>query len=313
MNTNTLVLIGVAILLIIGAVGFYVTQQPVAEINIPPTIEVTTDEVATSTNETEEISQTPEPNDTKRPVETIIGESVSGASIAAYHFGTGFNEILFVGGLHGGYSYNTTLVAYEVIDSLRANPDRIPENLRVTIIPVVNPDGLNETVGSTGRFIASTVSTNETNRIAGRFNINEVDLNRNFDCEWSESGVWQTRTVSGGSAPESEPEAAALANYVRTNNPIAAVVWFGAEGQVYPSACGSAPSQNSVELAAVYATAAGYSAAAEFDAYAITGDFVNWLTKENIPAISVLLTDHTNPEWSKNQAGVMAVMNHYAR
>jgi hypothetical protein len=64
-------------------------------------------------------------------------------------------------------------------------------------------------------------------------------------------------------------------------------------------------------LASVFGEAAGYEVESEFDAYAITGDMVNWLAKENIPAISVLLTDHQNTEWVRNKAGVEAIFSQY--
>lgn len=34
----------------------------------------------------------------------------------------------------------------------------------------------------------------------------------------------------------------------------------------------------------------------------------NWLAKVGIPTISVLLTNHTDTEWSKNIAGVKALL-----
>jgi hypothetical protein len=66
-------------------------------------------------------------------------------------------------------------------------------------------------------------------------------------------------------------------------------------------------------LASTFATAADYPTEAEFDAYAITGDMVNWMAKEGIPAISVLLSDHQSPELAKNLAGVEAVLNSYSQ
>ncbi len=250
---------------------------------------------------------------TERGSETVIGYSVNENDITAYHFGDGSTEILFVGGAHGGYSWNTALVGYELVDYLDANPEIIPDNITVTVIPVLNVDGLESTVGTLGRFsLADAKSVSESTRIAGRFNGNDVDLNRNFDCEWTETGTWQNREVSGGNEAFSEPEAAALRDYVETYQPAAAVVWFSSEGKVYPSACGTAPSKASVELAATFASAAGYPAQAEFDAYAITGDMVNWMAKQGIPAVSVLLTNHQDTEWSKNKAGVEAVLKAYA-
>jgi hypothetical protein len=229
-----------------------------------------------------------------RGPESVLGTSVEGRNIIARHFGEGDTEVLLVGGAHGSYSANTYLLAEEAIAYFADNESSIPEGVMLTIIPNLNPDGL------------------EMTGTEGRFNANDVDLNRNFDCEWSETGVWRQQEVSGGSAPFSEPEAVALRDYVDTYNPNAAIVLFSAEGKVYPSACGGAPSNASTQLAATYATAAGYPSEAEFDAYAITGDMVNWMAKEGIPAISVLLSDHENTEWAKNRAGIEAVLNIYA-
>lgn len=230
----------------------------------------------------------------ERGAESIVGTSVNGTNIIAYHFGNGDKEVLFVGGVHGSYSPNTSAVASELVSYLSANPAVVPSNLIVTVIPTLNPDGKAQT------------------GTAGRFNANNVDLNRNFDCDWSETAVWQSKEVSGGEAPFSEPEAQALRSYVESYDPIAAVVWFSAEGKVYPSACDGTPSKASVELAATFASAAGYPAEAKFDAYAITGDMVNWMAKQGIPAISVLLSDHQNTEWTKNRAGIEAVLKAYA-
>ena len=40
---------------------------------------------------------------------------------------------------------------------------------------------------------------------------------------------------------------------------------------------------------------------------------VNWFAKQNIPAISVLLTNHTDTEWTKNQKGIEALLSYYAK
>ena len=63
----------------------------------------------------------------------------------------------------------------------------------------------------------------------------------------------------------------------------------------------------------IYAKASGYPAHEEFDFYEITGDMVDWLAKNNIPAISVLLTTREDVEWTKNLAGIKALFEHYAK
>ncbi|PIR68469.1 hypothetical protein COU49_00830 [Candidatus Nomurabacteria bacterium CG10_big_fil_rev_8_21_14_0_10_35_16] len=260
--------------------------------------------IATSTNQTV-VTSTPIVDTTP-----VIGKSVAGRDIIAYHYGTGETEILFIGGIHGGYEWNTTLLAYEAMDYLEANPNVIPTNLKITIIPVLNPDGLNKVVGTSGRFDLTDVSTSQTTVIAGRFNSNEVDLNRNFDCDWEPTGIWQNKTVSGGSQVFSEPESQAIKNYVTSHKPQAVVVWYSAAGGVYSSSCHNGILPETKTLTSIYAKASGYTSYSEFDSYEITGDMVNWLAKEKIPAISVLLTDHNNTEWVKNQAGIEAILNH---
>lgn len=245
--------------------------------------------------------------------ETVVGSSVDGRDITAYHYGNGSTELLFIGGIHGGYEWNTVLVAYELMDYLDANPDVIPENVKVTVIPVLNPDGLYKVVGSEGRFDASSVPATEADTVPGRFNANSVDLNRNFDCDWQPTGTWQNKSVSGGSIPFSEPESQALKKYVETNEPAAVVVWYSAVGGVFASNCHNGILPETRTLTNVYANASGYKAYEEFNFYEITGDAVNWLAKNSIPAISVLLTTHQDTEWSKNKAGVEALLKHYAQ
>ena len=246
--------------------------------------------------------------------ESVIGKSVEGRNIMAYRYGTGSTELLFVGGIHGGYEWNTALVAYELTNYLKENPSVIPNNIKVTVIPVLNPDGLYKVVGtSTGNFSQSNVSPSQATVIAGRFNANNVDLNRNFDCDWQTSAKWQSKTVSGGSSAFSEPESLSIKNYIETNKPKAVVVWYSSASGVFASNCHNGVSAETNTLTKTYADASGYSAYQSFDFYAITGDMVNWLAKNNIPAISVLLTNHTDTEWTKNKKGVEAVLKYYSQ
>jgi hypothetical protein len=245
---------------------------------------------------------------------TVIGKSVEGRDILAYSYGKGDTEILFVGGIHGGYEWNTVLVAGQMMNYLKANPSAVPENVKVTVIPVLNPDGLNKVVGTPlANFTAADVPSSQDEVVAGRFNANNVDLNRNFACDWQPTGKWQSKTVSGGSAAFSEPESLAVKNYVETNKPTAVVVWYSAAGGVYSSSCHNGVSSGTNTLTNTYAKASGYPAFESFDFYATTGDMVNWLAKSNIPAISVLLTNHTDTEWSKNQAGILALLKYYSK
>ncbi|MDP2648875.1 MAG: M14 family metallopeptidase [Patescibacteria group bacterium] len=246
--------------------------------------------------------------------QSVIGTSVEGRDIIAYHYGTGDTEVLFVGGIHGGYSWNTALVAREMMDYMEGDTGIIPANVKVTVIPALNPDGLYKVAGtSTAEFTAADVASSQSVQVSGRFNANNVDLNRNFDCDWQESGKWRNRTVSGGSESFSEPESRAIKNYVETHDLAAVVVWYSAAGGVFASSCHNGVLPETLALTNAYAAASGYKAYEDFDFYEITGDMVNWLAKKGVPAISVLLTNHTDTERTKNQAGIKAVMEHYTQ
>jgi len=241
----------------------------------------------------------------------VIGRTIGGRDIIAYHYGTGANDIVFIGGLHGGYSWNTSLLLYQVMDYFATNPSAITDDVRVTIIPAVNVDGLETVTGTDGVFVASDVTASESERITARFNQNDVDLNRNFACEWQATGTWRNQDVSGGSTVFSEPEAQAVRDYIERHEPTAVVAYYAAAGGVYSSNCRRGVLPETSNLTNLYATASGYGANEEFDFYEITGDMVNWLASENIPAISVLLTDRTNTELSKNLRGIEAIIANY--
>ncbi len=296
----------IVIILLIGIIIYLWSQRSRDTVIVPTqtTIETPTDTVSTST-----VTETPEEVDESK---TVIGTSVEERDITAYHYGGGEREVLFMGGIHGGYGWNTTLVAYELMDYLEANPSAIPSNVRVTVIPVLNPDGLNKVVGTDGRFSADDAPVLTKDTIPGRFNAHGVDLNRNFDCDWQASGKWQNMTVSGGSQAFSEPESQAVKKYVEDHEISGAIVWYSAAGGVYASACDEGVLPESKTLTNIYAKASGYSAHESFDSYAVTGDMVNWLAKRDVPAISVLLTNHTDTEWSKNKAGIEAALKHFA-
>lgn len=309
----------VLIVALIG-VGVYVIirgQSPEETPSLPGVIEgdreEETAEDVTSDSETA-TEEAPTGDDTvTKPGEstTTLGSSVEGRPLTAYHFGTGDKELLFIGGIHGGYSWNTALVAYELIEYLESNPSVVPDSLTVTVVPVLNPDGLFKVVGTTEPFSASSVPDNASLKTAGRFNAHTVDLNRNFDCEWSSEGVWQSKKVSGGSKAFSEPESAALKAYVESRDLVGVVAWYSAAGGVFASSCRNGILPGTQAMTDTYAKASGYKAYQEFDFYSITGDMVNWFAKNSVPAISVLLTNHTDIEWDKNKKGIDALLESY--
>ncbi|HEY4498754.1 MAG TPA: M14 family metallopeptidase [Candidatus Paceibacterota bacterium] len=299
------IIIAVIIIVVLGGIGIYYVMKSPSD-----TLNVTQDQTATSTSTTGT-----EQNVRGGTGATVIGKSSGGRDIIAYTYGTGTTtKLLFVGGIHGGYEWNTVLVAQALADYLKVTPSVIPSNIQVTVIPVLNPDGLVKVVGTTtGNFTSANVSSSQEVQISGRFNGNTVDLNRNFDCDWQSTGTWQSTSVSGGDSAFSEPESHAIKAYVETQKPTAVIVWYSAAGGVFASSCHNGVSSKTRTIMNTFAKASGYPAHEVFNYYAITGDMTNWLAKENIPAISVLLTTHDSVEWDKNQAGIKALFDYYAK
>jgi predicted deacylase len=243
---------------------------------------------------------------------SVIGTSVEGREINAYTYGDGAKRLLFVGGIHGGYEWNSVLLAYTYMDYLAKNLSSIPDGLSVTIIPSLNPDGVYRIVGTDGPFSVADVKEGGVSAAAARFNANGVDLNRNFDCKWKPESMWRGNVVSAGTEPFSEPEAQALRDFVSAHNPVAVVFWHSQSNAVYASECEEGILPATRALMNVYATAAEYPAVDVFDAYEITGDAEGWLASIGIPAITVELSTHETIEWQRNLKGSTSVLNYFA-
>ncbi|MDO8523480.1 MAG: hypothetical protein Q7S12_04365, partial [bacterium] len=118
---NLIIVLGVIVLLALGIGAYFLMQSPSG--NVP-------------VNKGQVAIPSPVPTAVNKPVEqpvdksvSVLGKSVEGRDITAYHFGEGTTELLFIGGIHGGYEWNTVLLAYEAMDYLKANPAFIPKNI----------------------------------------------------------------------------------------------------------------------------------------------------------------------------------------
>ena len=251
---------------------------------------------------------------------TAIGTSTESREIKAYTFGEGDKTLVYVGAMHGGYEWNSALLSYALIDYLQGNPERIPSDVRVVVIPVANPDGLAKVVGTSDRFKVSDAPQFDyadeveitSIVVQGRFNANGVDLNRNFDCKWQPEAIWRTNKVSAGSSAFSEPEARALRDFLLKEKPEAVVFYHSASNGVFASFCEGDALQGTVDLLSAYSAASGYPRFDEYPYYEITGDVADWLSTQNIPAITVELETHDVAEWEKNLAGVEAMFKLYS-
>ena len=251
------------------------------------------------------------------PEHSVIGASVEGRSIDEYTYlpvgveaSSGLKHLVFVGGIHGGYEWNSVVVAYDLMDYLHANASVIPHNEAITVIPDANPDAVYKATGKEGRITATDIDLS-ADLSADRFNADGVDLNRNFDCHWKATAVWQNKTVSAGTAPFSEPEAQALRDYLLPAKPAAVVFWHSQANGVYASQCDGGILPQTLTIMNTYARASGYPAIKTFDAYPTTGASEDWLASQGIPAVTVELSSHKNVEWEKNLKGILALLEQF--
>ncbi|MFA6254289.1 MAG: M14 family metallopeptidase [Candidatus Paceibacterota bacterium] len=252
-------------------------------------------------------------SDNSKPQYAIIGRSVEGRKIETFTYGQGDRRLIFAGGIHGGYEWNSVLLAYTFMDYLSANPDLIPKNMAITIIPSANPDGVYRVTGKDGRFTITDISTNEQTLEAGRFNADKVDLNRNFGCKWQSKSTWRNAIVNAGSKAFSEPETVAIRDFVLRlkQKPLGVIFWHSQAGEVDASECESGILPTTLDIMNAYAEAAGYKPVKSFDNYSITGDAEGWLASIAVPAITVELSTHRDIEWEKNLAGVKALLTYF--
>jgi hypothetical protein len=105
-------------------------------------------------------------------------------------------KTIFIGASIHGSENGGQFVAHELL----FNAD-LPENIRIVAVPEINKFGIN--------FRAQ-------NGTGGRVNANGVNLNRNFNYNWNTIPSGEGNDNYKGTGPESEPEAKALADYVRS-------------------------------------------------------------------------------------------------
>ncbi len=220
-----------------------------------------------------------------------IGTSVQGRAITAYSFGSGPSKIIFVGGTHGNEK-SSVYILQQLVNYLETHADQIPGNRTIVVIPLLNPDGF---------------------AIDQRTNAHNVDLNRNFPTSNWKSGVTMPdksfNPSGGGSAPLSEPESRALANYTLAQSPRLVLTYHASGGVVVPNDAGDS---NSLAVTYGQKSSVGYmssSSTAGFFEYDTTGAYEDWLgQKHGIPALLIELLTKTNNEFSGHQNAMHYIM-----
>lgn len=298
-----LALNGTAILLLLGVLVAYLARQP-AEASSEPFVYLGRTPRPTSTAvPTTFYLPTITPNPLATPIEDfasptpfvfgdgpaprVTGYSALGTPITYYTFGQGERRYLIVAGIHGGYEGNTTDLANQLVKHFSQNPDLIPSDATLYIIPSMNPDG-----AARGR------------NPDARANANGVDLNRNFPSnnwvpEWERDACWNQRPTTGGEFGGSEPETRAVMNFVASHRIRALISYHSAALGVFPGGDPWEPA--SERLASALADATGYPYPPIDIGCHYTGTLADWAVESGVlAAVDMELSNHADAEFEKN-------------
>lgn len=224
--------------------------------------------------------------------EFTIGLSAQRRPITAVQIGDGERKLVVVGATHGGAEANTYHLTLELIAHFRENPDEVPPNVRLYLIPALNPDGL---------------------ALNTRFDAAGVDLNRNMNTnldtcaenDWATTvyGAYGIISDTGGPYPDSQVESRLIKQFLLDAS--GAIFLHSNAGLVFPAYCDHQPS---IGMAQVYAEAAGYLYNRYWLNYMITGGMHDWAGSLGIAAITPELITATETEFDQNLAGIQAVL-----
>jgi hypothetical protein len=219
------------------------------------------------------------------------GHSFDGRPLLAYKFGTGSSARTIIGGIHGGYEWNTVALVSEMLEYLQDHPALVPDGVTLYVIPCANPDG----------YAAG------TDRERGRTNGNGVDLNRNWEYQWQPTATHGHYPVKAGSHAFSEPETAALRDLILERNVEAAIFYHSALERVFYGA--QRDRSATYELACAVSEATDYPIAADVPGQITTGNAIDWMSAQGIAGIEVELTTHEDIEWERNLRGLLVFLN----
>ncbi|MCC7293836.1 MAG: murein peptide amidase A [Phycisphaerales bacterium] len=212
-----------------------------------------------------------------------LGRSVEGRRIEAHATDARCCEGLILGGVHGDEPKSVYVVRCLLAELKRIElPRRRPR--AVTIVPVVNPDGL---VRGTRR------------------NARKVDLNRNFPTrDWSPGPV--RRRNYGGPRPLSEPESRAVHRLVERIQPAWIVTVHSIDRQRF---CNNYDGPG-LSLAERFARSNGYPVTASIG-YPTPGSFGTWAGRElGIAVLTLELPSHRSREqcWRENREALLSLI-----
>lgn len=236
----------------------------------------------------------------------ILGRSVMGRDIPVLTLGQGKRRLLYLCGTHAAETIAGNVIlafAYELLTMREICAIPCEETLsRCTlhIVPLLNPDGAEIAQGGIhAEDRPRLLFFNEGSEDFSRWQANArgVDLNHNFDADFAkgkmlerEYGIFgPSATRYGGKNPFSEPETAALRDFI-TQEDIHALFAFHTQGEeIYHAGEGSLP------MARIFGKACGYAVSAPEGIASCRGAKDWFCSVYNRPGFTVELGRGQNP------------------
>ena len=240
-----------------------------------------------------------------------VGKSILGRTIPALWWGEGEQTVLLVGAHHGmEWITGNLLMAFlqELMELYAQNDENALQFyrvLRLVVIPQLNPDGVEMALHGAnphhplyGRQLR--MNGGSTDFSHWQANARGVDLNHNYAVgfyEYKETekqmGIFDgAPTRFSGNAPESEPETAALATYIRILRPSLILTLHTQGEEIYYDAMNATPAMH--KTAKELSRKTGYTLATAEGAAAF-GGLTEWAVSCKIPCYTLECGKGKNP------------------
>lgn len=245
-----------------------------------------------------------------------LTESVMGKGIPLLKLGSGEKKIYYIGAHHGAERITSAVLVkflYDFCESVKnragisgISPEFIMKSRTLVVIPQLNPDGADISANGAPQdslMYDRLLKMNGTDDFRKwQANARGVDLNHNYDAGFAEyKEIEKQLGVTGGAptrysgeSPESEPETAALCNYLRFNMPSAVITLHTQGREIYYTSGGKYVKGGKV-AAARLADLTGYRISTPQGAAAYGGLTDFCIQKLGVPSFTVECGRGQNP------------------
>jgi g-D-glutamyl-meso-diaminopimelate peptidase len=247
-----------------------------------------------------------------------LGKSVLGKNLYYIKLGNGPNEVFYNASHHSlewitsvllmkfienfskSYSEGTNLAGYNVRD--------IWNESTIYILPMVNPDGVNlvlDGLQSDNPFYSNLITWNNGSTDFSKVwqaNIRGVDLNHNYDASWNLSKQAEAAlgitgpgpTRFSGTAPESEPESKAVADFTRSHN-FRLVLAYHSQGEIIYWTYSNIMPPDAQRIAELFSSVSGYELSQTYGIASYAG-YKDWfIEKYRRPGFTIEVGLGVNP------------------